>query len=80
MHARSMDHDLLTVDDIAADLRMSTEWVRRQCHNGVIRATKFGRAYRIHVDDLEAFKWKYRGSVVPASRVRDTKSGPRRVA
>lgn len=70
----------IEVPDIAAELKMSEEWVRRQCHNGVIPATKFGRAYKVDVRDYETFKRKYRGTAVPAARERDTKSSRRRVA
>lgn len=60
----------MTADEVAAELRMSGDWVRRQCKAGVIPATKLGREWRISPADLTAFMRKYRGVATPAPQPR----------
>ncbi len=45
---------LLTVSETAAYLRCSAYTIRRRIADGSIPARKFGRSYRIDLDELEA--------------------------
>jgi len=45
----------LTVAEVAAEIRMSEEYVARQCRLGRLRATKLGHAWRISRDALDEF-------------------------
>ncbi len=47
--------DLLTVGEVAADLRVSTSTVHRLIRDGSLRAHALGATYRITRDDLEVF-------------------------
>ena len=44
---------LLTVGEVAAALRISTETIRRHVHDGTIRAITVGRVIRIPASELE---------------------------
>ena len=44
---------LLTVSEVAAALRVSTETIRRHVHDGSIRAVTIGRLMRIPAPELE---------------------------
>lgn len=51
---------LLTVDDVAAYLRVSTKTVRRQIASGHILAIRIGRSIRVSPDELtRLFTGKY---------------------
>ena len=45
----------LTVEEVAEEIGMGTDWVRRQCAAGVIPAKKLGQVWRVHRDNLDAF-------------------------
>lgn len=45
----------LTADEVAAELRISPETVRRACRAGQLKASRFGRQFRITRADLEAY-------------------------
>jgi excisionase family DNA binding protein len=47
--------DYLTTEEAAAEIRMSADYVARQCKAGVVKATKVGREWRIHRTALDAF-------------------------
>ena len=47
---------MLSVDDIAGELKVSTSTVRRWIASGELPATDLGSMYRIDRDDFEAFK------------------------
>lgn len=55
----------MTTDEVAADARMSAEWVARQCANGALKATKAGRMWRIRRDDYIRFMG---GGKLPVTR------------
>lgn len=59
--------EYLTTEEAAAEIRMSPDYVARQCKAGVIQATKTGNAWRISRDALDAFM--ARGKA-PATRSR----------
>lgn len=69
----------MTTEDVAVQVGMSSEWVRRQCKAKNIVATKLGRSYKIEQADFETFMRKYRGGEAPAARTR-IKGAKRRVA
>lgn len=75
-----MSVEYLTVPEVATVLKMSQEWVRRQCHAGAIPATKVGRAWRIEAGEVDIFVRKYRGSATPPSRPGTARRRRRRVA
>lgn len=47
---------MLTLQEVAALLRISTRTVRRWVNNGTIPAHKFGRQWRVALVDLEDFR------------------------
>jgi len=54
MWAPIMATELLTVDEVAARLRLNPQTVRRWIRRGTLPATKIGRKeWRIRADDLE---------------------------
>ena len=50
-----MDHNLLTVEEVAERLSVSTETVRRYLREGRLRGVKLIRAWRIQPEELERF-------------------------
>lgn len=50
-----MDEKFLTVEEIAAQLRVTTRTVNRWCALGMLRARRAGRQWLITPADLEAF-------------------------
>ena len=48
------DNKYLTVDDVAALMRVSTKAVYEWCSRGYLPCLKFGRLVRIDKDDLTA--------------------------
>ena len=46
---------LLTVEEVAAELKIRAETVRRYIAKGELRAAKLGRVFRVRREDLEAF-------------------------
>lgn len=55
----------LTTDEAAAIIRMSRDYVARQCDAGNLYGKKVGREWRIHRDELARFM---SGSPAPATR------------
>jgi excisionase family DNA binding protein len=47
--------EYLTVDEVAARLRVAPKTVRRWCASGQLKASRAGRPWRIKPADLEAF-------------------------
>lgn len=47
--------EYLTVDEVAAKLRVAPKTVRRWCASGQLRALRAGRPWRIKSADLEIF-------------------------
>lgn len=47
--------DMLTVEEVAAKLKVERESVRRWIRSGELPATKLGRVFRVHPDDLARF-------------------------
>lgn len=47
--------DYLTPNEIAAELRIAEETVRRWCRTGQLKSLRVGRQFRIVRSDLEAF-------------------------
>jgi excisionase family DNA binding protein len=45
----------LTVEEVAAEIRMHPEYVTRLCAAGTLPAKKLGNRWRVHPDDLAAF-------------------------
>lgn len=60
----------LTAEEAATQIRVSTDWIRRQCNAKVIPATKVGREWRITPDDLDSFMRKHRGTGIPTPQPR----------
>jgi len=48
-------HEILTVEEVAAYLRVSRITIWRWCQQGTIPASRIGRTWRIHREDLIAF-------------------------
>ena len=46
---------MLTVEEVAPKLRMSPYTVRRKASKGLLRASKPGRQWLFHPDDVDAF-------------------------
>lgn len=47
--------DYMTVDEVAAQLRVTPKTVRRWCASGQLKASRAGRPWRIKPADLDAF-------------------------
>jgi excisionase family DNA binding protein len=47
-----LDHEILTVKEVALYLRVSRVTVWRWCQNGILPARRIGRSWRINRDDL----------------------------
>jgi excisionase family DNA binding protein len=62
--------DYLTPDEIAAELRISVETVRRACRSGQLKSDRFGRQFRILRANLNAY---LKSKEVPTQR----ESGPK---
>lgn len=45
----------MTTSEVAAELRMSQDYVTRMCAQKALKAKKLGKQYRIHRDDLDRF-------------------------
>lgn len=50
-----MTGQYLKAEDVAAELGVGVDWVRRQCKAGVIPAKKLGHEWRILRANLDAF-------------------------
>jgi excisionase family DNA binding protein len=50
-----MESEYLTLNEIAAKLRVSHEAVRNWCRTGRLKHSRAGRLYRVLPKDLEAF-------------------------
>lgn len=46
---------LLKVKEVAERLNVSESTIKRWCNDGTLKASKFGRGYRIEESDLEEF-------------------------
>ena len=56
-----MQHDdLLTVEEVARELRLSTKTIRRMIQDGRLIAIDTGKEYRIQRSELEDFKQRHR--------------------
>jgi excisionase family DNA binding protein len=51
----SMAQQLLTVAEVAAQLRVSTMTIYRLIRSGELPAVRVGRNYRVRADELEAY-------------------------
>ena len=49
-------YELLTLEEVALELRLHAESVRRYVRNGRIRAVRFGRNYRVYRGEVERVK------------------------
>jgi excisionase family DNA binding protein len=47
--------ELMTVEEVAAKLRVSTKTIRRWCADGQIKALRVGRQWRVTQDALDKF-------------------------
>ena len=47
--------EYMTVDEVAAKLRVASKTVRRWCASGQLKALRAGRAWRIKPADLDVF-------------------------
>jgi excisionase family DNA binding protein len=59
------ESDMLTVEDIMADLRISEATIRRWIRDGSLEAFKLGRQYRVRRADYEKFLEKRRMGQIP---------------
>jgi excisionase family DNA binding protein len=63
---------LLTVPEVAAQLRFHHDSVRKLIHRGLITAHRIGGAIRVSQDDLDAFVRQGRGvRIRPHSRKKE---------
>ena len=49
------ENPLLTVKEVAQELKVSERWITQQITNGTLPAVKFGKTYRIYRSDLDEF-------------------------
>ncbi|UOR02449.1 helix-turn-helix domain-containing protein [Leucobacter allii] len=56
-------NELLSVDDVAARLQLQPRTVREYIRVGRLRATRIGKQYRIHIEDLKLME---RGATAPS--------------
>ena len=49
------DNPLLTVKEVAQELKVSDRWITQQISEGNLPAVKFGKTYRIYRSDLDEF-------------------------
>lgn len=68
--------EYLTTSEVADQIRMTAEYVARQCKAGRIRAVKLGDEWRIPRDAVAEFM----SGSVPAARVRLTARQKRRAS
>jgi len=61
--------ELLSVDDVAARLQLRPRTVREYIRAGRLRATRIGKQYRIHIEDLKLIE---RGTTAPSPDPGDT--------
>lgn len=59
--------EFLTTAEVGAVIRMSADYVARQCNAGNLRAKRLGKDWRIRRSDLDAFM---SGDPAPAARQR----------
>jgi excisionase family DNA binding protein len=50
-----MENKLMTVDEVAAYVRLTSFTVRRLAKKGALPAAKIGRAYRFKPEDINAY-------------------------
>jgi excisionase family DNA binding protein len=62
------DDKWMTLAEVAIKIRMTQDYVRRQCVRGRLRATKLGNRWRIERASVEEFM----AGEIPAARERDT--------
>jgi excisionase family DNA binding protein len=55
MEERSLDEPLLTVDEVAHRLRVSSMTVYRLIKSGQLGAMRVGKNYRLHRSDLDRY-------------------------
>lgn len=65
--------EILTLDEVATEIRMSKDYVRKQCESGALVAKKLGNRWRIIRRDLDAFMV----DGIPSKRTRDTRLSAR---
>jgi len=63
--------ELLTVEDVANELRLCTTTVLRLLRTGKLKGSKFARRWRVPRQDLDAFVQAHRGK--PAMKRRTKK-------
>mgnify|MGYP001500631781 CR=1 FL=1 len=49
------ENQLLTVKEVAQELKVSERWITQQISEGNLPAVKFGKTYRIYRSDLDEF-------------------------
>lgn len=72
-HSETRDelHDVMTVDEVAAYLRVHYETVLRWCRKGTLPAIKVGHSYRIRRTDLDHLWGQRTGHPAGARRVQN---------
>ncbi len=58
--------EILTVEEVAAELKVRRETILRYVHAGELKAARLGRVYRVRREDLDAFL-QQRGAGGPAT-------------
>jgi excisionase family DNA binding protein len=66
-----MDDDLLTVEEVAEDCKVSTQTVRNWIKTGALPAIKLGREFRIKREDLNVMVASRRAEAAPLGAHRD---------
>ncbi len=54
------DNPLMTVKDVAQELKVSDRWVTKQIQEKKLQAIRIGREYRVYRSDLDMFLHKRR--------------------
>jgi excisionase family DNA binding protein len=65
------DRQLLTVDQVADEFRLSSQTIRNWIHAGALTAVKVGHVYRVRREDIDAMISRHQGETAPLGNHRD---------
>jgi excisionase family DNA binding protein len=65
------DEDILTVEQVAAELKLTTQTIRNWIKSGRLRAVQIGHVYRVKRQDVDALATAHTGETTPLGAHRD---------